>query len=700
MAKINIIHNNFTSGELSPHIFMRTELAQYRNGLKESFNMLGIVEGGIKRRGGTAVLIEAKNAHRIIPFMLSHAQSYILVFKHKEVDILTNKGQKIRTLTTPYNSADTSSISYSQDKYNLYLAHDKHPLAWIRVSEDLTNWDYSEIKYSVPPLDEVTTPIVAIKPNETAVGKVATVTASQYEEWNAAKLYKEGDICYRWKGNTRQYYQALMDISNTAPDVEGHEKYWQWISQGSVNVFSDADRGKYIFINEGIIRVDTVQSGDTLSGEVLLKLNSDVEAIARSWVFKLPIFSSSLGYPRQVSMYQQRLILGGSKKYPNYIWFSRVDDISNFLPSTVDGDSFTIAASSDQLSNVLAISQSRGVVIFTGGAELAINTQNALTPTNANIIEHSSHGIAENIKPIKVGTELLFVQRGSDRLRTLIYDYSQDGLVSNELTVLASHIPEDHGGFREMVYQQEPDSIIWLVMNDGTLATLTLNREQSVISWSRHDIGAEVLSIMTLPNSTGSDRLYFLVRRNGTIQIEQIQDDLLLDSATKVSVVHAATSFVKHPLIRNLGQDVAAYYKDKNSVFSVKTVKVEEDTLTIECDPEITEIYIGRKFTSRISLLPPDLQEGVATTTPSQFKINYLNLYLYKSLNIKVNDQLVELKQFNQNLFERPKPFTGHTKLEMAGWQTFNDFKIEIEQTEPLPMHITALVMEYNFNDG
>jgi hypothetical protein len=45
MAKINLIKNNFTSGELSPHIWMRTDLQQYRNGTKEMLNFLPIVEG-------------------------------------------------------------------------------------------------------------------------------------------------------------------------------------------------------------------------------------------------------------------------------------------------------------------------------------------------------------------------------------------------------------------------------------------------------------------------------------------------------------------------------------------------------------------------------------------------------------------------------------------------------------------------------
>ena len=69
MAKINLIKNNFTSGELSPHIWMRTDLQQYRNGTKEMLNFLPIVEGGLKRRGGTEALAVTAGAVRILPFI-------------------------------------------------------------------------------------------------------------------------------------------------------------------------------------------------------------------------------------------------------------------------------------------------------------------------------------------------------------------------------------------------------------------------------------------------------------------------------------------------------------------------------------------------------------------------------------------------------------------------------------------------------
>ena len=697
MAKINYIQNNFTSGELSPLIHMRTELAQYRNGLKEAFNVLPIVEGGIRRRGGTKLVLTATDAVRILPFIVSHNQTYLLVFKPNQIDIYQTNGTLIKNISTPYTTTDTKELTYYQNRYNFYIAHGNHPLAWIRCSEDLTNWSFDTIHFSVPPLDEIDSPKVAIKSSETAVSKITTITASVYEEYNADRQYQVDDICYVWDYKSRQYYKAIENNINKYPHHTAEsEQYWVWIAQDSVSAFTVEDVGKYLSINEGLVRIDSFVSTDTIKGEILTKLTSDIEAISRSWTFKKAIFTKNDGYPRAVSMFQQRLVLGGTKRYPNYIWFSRVGDELNFLPSTKDGDSFTVSASSDLLTNVLHLTQSRGVVVFTGGSELAINAQNAITPTNANIIEHTSYGSTESIKPIKVGSELIFCQRGSERLRTLVYDYSQDGLVSSELTVLASHIAEEHGGFKDMTYQQAPDSVIWFVMNDGTLATLTLNREQSVTSWSRHDIGGHVLSVLSLPSSTGADKLYFLVNRNGTIQVEQLDDSLYLDSAISVNIKNSTAT---DPLISKIGTELSAYYKNGDTIYSVPITKTEGNTITVDCDSTVDSIYIGRKFTSKISLFAPELQQAPTTSSTALFKINYINVYFYKSINPKINEQMVELKQFTENLFEPPKAFTGQKRIELNGWNTYDNFKLEISQDEPLPFHITALVMEHSFND-
>ena len=706
MAKINLIKNNFTSGELSPHIWMRTDLQQYRNGTKEMLNFLPIVEGGLKRRGGTAVTAATEGAVRILPFIISHSVAYLLVFKALSIDVLDSNGTLIKSLATLYTEEEIHEINYTQNRYQFFIAHSEHPLAWVRASEDLTNWAYDEFDFYVPPLEEVVTPTLPLKPNEKNAGKTVTLTASAYAVYDSTKRYQVGDICHHTISGTRYYFRAKKITQGNTPTLgqpsQGGtipDEYWGTTSVTEAQAFTAADVNKFVFINEGIIRIDKYVSPSTVLGEILLKLNTDIEAIGNSWTLKQDIFEVNLGYPRAVTMYQQRLVIAGTKTYPNYVWLSRVGDVTNFLPTVADGDSFTVSASSDQLTNVLHLAQSRGICVMTGGSELVISSQNAMTPTNTSILEHTSFGSTENIKPLKVGSELIFVQRGAERVRTLLYDYSIDSLTSSELTVLASHIAKKSGGFKEMVYCAEPDSIIWFVLGNGKLASLTLNREQSVIAWSTHDIGGTVLSVTSLPSTTGSDRLYFLVNRNGTVQIEQMKEELLLDSVIKVDVQHNNPCIIEHTQIGVLGNDVAAYYKDGNSTYVIPILKREGNTLTINCDPSVHEVYIGRKFTSRVSLFAPELQGSPATSSPSIIKINHINLYLYESLNPTVNWEMVELKQFTENLFEAPKPFTGNKRIEMNGWNDFDNFKLIIEQSEPLPLHITAVVMEQNIND-
>lgn len=706
MAKINLIKNNFTSGELSKKIWLRTDLQQYRNGLKEAFNVLPIIEGGIRKRGGTEAIAQVSGAVRILPFTLSHTDTFLLAFKPNQIDILNPEGTLIRSLSTPYTAEEIRELNYCQNRHQFFIAHSNHPLKWLRTSEDLTNWAIDDFQFAVPPLEEADTPSIAVKPSEKAAGKKATVTASTYETYDNTKRYLVNDICWYVLNGVRTYFKAIRITQGNAPTLGtgsagGFEEDPNWIvtTVTAADAFTAADVNKFMFVNEGIIRIDQFISKSEVRGEILLKLTTDIEAIANSWALKQDIFTSNLGFPRAVTLYQQRLVLAGTKSYPNYVWLSRVGDVTNFLPTTTDGDSFTVSASSDQLTNVLHLAQSRGIVVFTGGSEQSISATNTLTPTNANITEATAYGITENIRPIKVGSELLFIQKSAERLRTLSYDYSVDTLVSNELTVLASHIAKEHGGFREMVYQAEPDSIIWFVMGDGTIASLTLNREQSVNSFSRHDIGGTVLSTTVLPSASGADKLYFLVNRNGTTQIEQLKEGLLLDSVVKATVQHSKPCIVENPLISLLGDDIAAYYSDGTYTYSLPIIKREGNTLTIDCDASVGEIFIGRKFTARISLFPPEIQGSPSTSSPALFKINYINLYMYESINPKVNGEIVELKQFSENVFEAPKPYTGNKRLEMSGWNDFDNFKLVIEQDEPLPFAITAVVLEHNFND-
>ena len=79
--KTALVQTNFTSGELSPRLMGRSDLAKYANGCKTLQNMIALKHGGATRRSGTKYVAAVKTQSlytRLIPFTYSTTQTYIL----------------------------------------------------------------------------------------------------------------------------------------------------------------------------------------------------------------------------------------------------------------------------------------------------------------------------------------------------------------------------------------------------------------------------------------------------------------------------------------------------------------------------------------------------------------------------------------------------------------------------------------------
>lgn len=264
----------------------------------------------------------------------------------------------------------------------------------------------------------------------------------------------------------------------------------------------------------GQVKILTV-AGDGLSATASVQewLGTDAGFSKKTKLWYEAAFSGYRGYPRAVSMHEQRLCFGGTSANPNTLWCSSIDDFENFEQGTNADNaiSFTLAASEGNRINWL-FSQS-DLLVGTSGDEWTVGSSDAaqsLSSSNVQANRQSSYG-SKYVRAALVNDVLLFVQRNGRKLRELVYELNKDGWVAPDLTLLAEHITA--GEIVELAYQQQPDAILWCVRGDGQLIGLTYERDQKVVGWHRHVTSGTVESVAVIYGVGTEDEVWVAVNR-------------------------------------------------------------------------------------------------------------------------------------------------------------------------------------------
>ena len=280
-----------------------------------------------------------------------------------------------------------------------------------------------------------------------------------------------------------------------------------------------------------------------------------------------------------------------------------------------------------------------------------------------------------------VGNELLFAQRGGERLRALSFRYEVDGLVSPELSAIAPHIPSEHGGFKEIAYQQTPDSTVWMVLNDGKVGSITLNRDQEMNAWALHDFGGKAISVCTLPTTSGADQCFMLIQRGIHIFIEEVLHEAMSDceieysNAMDANVVGSLTN--PHLNWRN---DDGYFYQDSD--------------FSLDDQPK----WYGQPFEVEVSLLPPDFSQVPSTAMFHKIMVHSVVLWLKDSIGGYVSGRELKHKKINQSAFQN-LPFTGYVEESLSGWCALHELDLKITHNKPMPFHVQSISMLVSMNE-
>lgn len=230
--------------------------------------------------------------------------------------------------------------------------------------------------------------------------------------------------------------------------------------------------------------------------------------------FYAPSWGKRQGWPQAVGFYQGRL--GWYKGYRAEL--SKTDDFDNFEVSlkVQDDDAVQTLAKASGMCDIRYALAVRRLILLTDGGEY-VNTADVITPASSGIIQQSNYG-TEYVRPLVIGSRVLFVQLMGGRLLDLQYDYASDNWQADDLCALAPHLFFGRT-IVQMEYQTSPQGIVWVLLDDGTVLSLSYSRQHEVLAWTRQQTDGTVEALCVLPGD-GENEVFMAVNRGGVRTVE------------------------------------------------------------------------------------------------------------------------------------------------------------------------------------
>lgn len=652
-VKTHPIFFSFTGGELSPKLEGRVDLTQYANGVKELKNFICLPQGGAKSRGGFHFVAETKDSGeaRLIPFVFSELQNYMIEFGDRYLRFFTNKGQIVDEwpfsrlhnfgifqgisenwfipyeITSPYNLKDDLwLIRYAQTDEDLYLIHPKYPPYKItRISN--TDWSITQVNFIDGPYeDEINTP--AITPSATT-GNIGLDAATG--------LFDPLHVGVLWR------------IKHTT--------------------------------NWGYVKITEVVSSTHAHATVISALDGFGTAAARhregSW-------SAFNGYPRVLCFHEGRLLYASSYEWPQTIWGSKTRKYNDMTPGTLDNDAYSFTIAEQNIIRWLSATRLLCVGSMSGESTAVGPSDGPITTIDPpRIKSETTHGSSDLVGALRIGKATLFLQQAGKKIREFVYAYTDDAYSAPDLTIASDHLFEL--GIIDLCYQQEPDSIIWAITTDEYLLGCTYDRAQNpaVVGWHKHSTDGYFESISPIPYGN-SDQLWAIIRRiinNVTKRyIEYSDPQICVDSGLTYSGSKTTTltgmEHLEGKTVEIVG-DEATYPS-----------QIVPSSGELIINPGASDIYVGLGYTPKLVTNRPEVQiQGTSQGLKKQW--NKIIARVLETKGIKINGKIVPARSSLDPMDTGPTATSGDIPVENLGWDT--DGRITIEQPLPLPAHIVAI---------
>jgi hypothetical protein len=652
---------NFSTGELDPLLRSRVDIPQYNNALAKATNVIIQPQGGLRRRPGLKHILElpnsstpsAANGVRLIPFEFSVDDSYMLCFVAGRMYIIKD-GASIANINGTGNNylaiasitgAMLSSICWTQSADTLIVVHpDLQPVKIVRGAND-ASWTATTITFDSIP-----------------------------------------------------QYAFTISSSNPAGTLTPSAVTGNITLTASSSVFSAGNVNQYINASpQGRVRITKYLSGTSVEAVTEFPFFNTTAIASGSWELETgyeDVWSSTKGWPRTVSFHEGRLYFGGSKNRPSTIWGSKIGLFFDFKPAEyLDDDAVEATLDTNQLNVIVDLISGRDLQVFTTGGEFYVPQSGTepITPTTFTFKGVSRNGTKPGTRVESLESGSLFVQRQGKALNEFLFSDQQLTYITQRISLLSGHLLKGPTriALRRATSTDEGDLLLITNSTDGTMASYSILRSQQVIAPSEFITDGEFQDV----NVDVTD-IYAVVKRvfNGTTRyfIELFSNDRFTDCAF-IGGGAASASSLPH-IGKSLNVITDGVPQSNETVSGGGSVTFDRASTT--------SYEVGLPFTVYVKTMPVEIKLQTGSRIGFKKRITEVNVVVYKTQHMKINNQLLPFRNFDGPLLDIPVPeFTGTKRVNgILGYN--KEAAIEVQQTLPLKMTLLGIEYKVAVNQG
>ena len=485
------VQSSFSAGELDPSLHERTTFDKYKSGLKTARNVIIGKSGRITSAPGRMLYAACKD-------MSAYDYSAVL-FAPRGTNVLFEFGHnyvRVHDLSgsLPVQEIDTTALSWTGSviKYLKFSYGNKPPYTATPVGASGTRLLYV---FSGGVGLNMGTGIIDF----TTLGACALITASSFFTNRTGPVY-QAETLTGTGYNVEYCFTTVRYGVESAPTTRSTGALPIAVAEYNsytFNIGAAADLG-YTEMrvyrrprNAGAFGYIGSSTYKTVVGADLRSTFED-RGQAADYSHQPPAFIETADqkaiqnvYVPAGCVYQQRLIIADHQA-DKAIYLSRPNVQNEFYRNfPLDSDSaLSFKYGSGDFGKVLWMIDSDGLAVFTT-AGVFLHT-GEIGPTNLALARKGPWVASSVVPPLAIPGGVIFIDTMTNTVRVLAYSQEAQAYTGEELSVFSDHLFK--GKFVvSWSFHEGTTPLLYVVFSDGTMATLTYERNHEMRAWTRHD---------------------------------------------------------------------------------------------------------------------------------------------------------------------------------------------------------------------